>query len=155
MFCVVCVPALCIQTHETNNASLWAFLCLLLPLRPCAPLASTRCKVETMTMNRVPCICTGLTLWPFLLSLTPPPRHPPWPLTSAAKAVWPVMLGQGRVCLWPFDRNLWEPAAFFLIILRRRVIPHCRTNKYQYNQSSNVTHSLLNPTNCNNCLRWC
>lgn len=38
------------------------------------PLASTRCKVETMTTNRVACICAGLTLWPFLLPLTPPPR---------------------------------------------------------------------------------
>lgn len=36
-FCFVCVPALCIQTYETNNASLCAFLCLLLPVRLCAP----------------------------------------------------------------------------------------------------------------------
>lgn len=46
-------------------------------------LTSTRCKVETIAADRVPCICTGLTRWPFLLPLTPPPHSPPldlWPL---------------------------------------------------------------------------
>lgn len=69
-------------------------------------LTSTRCKVETLTMNSVPCVCTGLTLWPFLLALPPPPHPPPWPLTSVAKTCWPVMSGQGRVSSQPFDRTL-------------------------------------------------
>lgn len=49
-------------------------------------LASTRCKAETITANRVPCICTGLTPWPFLLPFNTPsssssPAPPPPPLT--------------------------------------------------------------------------
>lgn len=69
-------------------------------------LTSTRCKVGTITTNRVPQICTGLTPWPFLLPLTPTPRAPPSPLTSAAKTGWPVMSGQGRVHWGHFYRAL-------------------------------------------------
>lgn len=59
-------------------------------------LASTR-KVETITANRVPCICTDLTPWPFLLPLTAPPRSPPltFDLSSKEWLARHVRTGQG------------------------------------------------------------
>lgn len=95
-------------------------------------LTSTRCKVETIAADRVPCICTGLTLWPFPVAFnTPPPPLSPLTFNLCSKhQSGPVVSGQGRVLLpAPFDRSLWKPAAFFLVILWRRVIPPCRTNK--------------------------
>lgn len=49
------------------------------------PLTSTCCKVETMTPNTVPCICTGLTLRPFLLPLTPCLVLPPLTFDPCSK----------------------------------------------------------------------
>lgn len=69
-------------------------------------VTSTRCKVETIAADRVPCICTGLTSCPFLLPLTPSLVLLPWPLTSAANTGQPVMSRQGRFCSRPFDRTV-------------------------------------------------
>lgn len=135
VFCFVCVPALCIQTHETNNASLCASCAYCCRCVSVPSLISTRCKVETIATYRVPCICTRLTLWPFLLPLTPSSsssRLDLWPLQH-----WLV----GLSCQDMAGCAPSQTVTLFLTVVRRRVNPHYRT-KQQYNL---ITYFPLHP----------
>ncbi len=103
-----------------------------------APLASTRCKVNTMTKNRVLCLCEGSTLWLFLLPLTPPSRPPPLTFDRCSEKLVRLSCQDKAECAPGLLTGICENLLLSFLIILRRVIQHCRLDKYQYNQSSNV-----------------